>query len=262
MKTFNYHLVKDIKEAKKISSAHSTFLAGGMTTIPSMKLGLGTYKDVIDIKGIKKLSGIKSSGKILKIGSTTTHAEVAKSKEVKKSIPSLAALAEGIGDPQVRNRGTIGGSIANNDPAADYPSACIALNASINTSNNRKIDAESFFKGMFETTLKKGEIIESIDFEIPQKSNYQKLPNPASRYAVVGVYVAKYKNGTNVGVTGAKPCVYNDKNLGKALSKSFSSSAIDNVNVSASGMNSDIHASAYYRANMVKVFAKKAVEAC
>ena len=262
MKTFNYHLAKDIKEAKKISSPSSTFLAGGMTTIPSMKLGLGTYKDIIDIKGIKKLSGIKASGKILKIGATTKHVEVSNSKEVKKLIPSLAVLAEGIGDPQVRNRGTIGGSIANNDPAADYPSACIALNASINTSNNRKIDAENFFRGLFETALKKGEIIESIEFEIPLKSNYQKLPNPASRYAVVGVYVAKYKSGINVGVTGAKPCVYNDKDLANELSKNFSSSAIDRVKILFSGMNSDIHASANYRANMVKVLAEKAVEAC
>ena len=262
MKTFNYHSAKDVKEASKLSSSSSAYLAGGMTTIPSMKLGLGTYKDIIDIKGIKKLSGIKVSGKILKIGSTTKHVEVANSKEVKKSIPSLAALAEGIGDPQVRNRGTIGGSMANNDPAADYPSACIALNASINTSNNRKIDAENFFRGLFETALKKGEIIESIEFEIPQKSNYQKLSNPASRYDVVGVYVAKYKSWTNVGVTGAKPCVYNDKDLANALSKNFSSAVINNVKIPHSGMNSDIHASASYRANMVKVFAKKAVEAC
>ena len=262
MKTFNYHFVKDIKDAKKLASPNSAFLAGGMTTIPSMKLGLGTYKDIIDIKGIKKLSGIKVSGKILRIGATTKHVEVSKSKEVKKSIPSLAALAEGIGDPQVRNRGTIGGSIANNDPSADYPSACIALNASINTSNNRKIDAENFFRGLFETALKKGEIIESIEFEIPQKSNYQKLPNPASRYAVVGVYVAKYKSGVNVGITGAMPCVYNDKDLANALSKNFSSSVIEGVKISHSGMNSDIHASANYRANMIKVLAEKAVEAC
>ena len=172
MKTFNYHLAKDIKDAKKLASPNSTFLAGGMTTIPSMKLGLGTYKDVIDIKGIKKLSGIKASGKVLKIGSTTTHAEVVKSKEVKKSIPSLAALAEGIGDPQVRNRGTIGGSIANNDPAADYPSACLALNATIHT-NKRKILSDKFFTGIFETDLKKGELIESIEFEVPEKSAMQ-----------------------------------------------------------------------------------------
>jgi len=261
MKTFNYHSAKDVKEASKLSSSSSAFLAGGMTTIPSIKLGLASYKDIIDIKGIKSLSGIKVTGKTVKIGSTTKHVEVAKSKDVKKAIPSLAALAEGIGDPQVRNRGTIGGSIANNDPSADYPSACIALNAVIHT-NSRKIDAEKFFKGMFETTLKSGEIIETIEFSIPEKSNYQKYPNPASRYAVVGVYVAKHKSGVNVAVTGAKSCVYNDKDLSKALKNNFSSSAIDSVRISSSGMNSDIHASAEYRANMIKVFAKKAVEAC
>ena len=261
MKTFNYHSAKDVKEASKLASSNSAFLAGGMTTIPSMKLGLASYKDIIDIKRIKKLSGIKVSGKTVTIGATTKHSEVANSKDVKKAIPSLAALAEGIGDPQVRNRGTIGGSIANNDPAADYPSACIALNATIHT-NNRKIDADKFFKGMFETSLKSSEIIEAIEFNIPQKSSYQKLPNPASRYAIVGVYVAKHKKGINVGVTGAKSCVYNDKDLAGTLSKNFSSSALDNVKISASGMNSDIHASSEYRANMVKAFAKKAVDAC
>ena len=261
MKTFNYHSAKDVKEASKLASSNSAFLAGGMTTLPSMKLGLASYKDIIDIKRIKKLSGIKVSGKTVTIGATTKHAEVAKSKDIKKAIPSLAALAEGIGDPQVRNRGTIGGSIANNDPAADYPSACIALNAIIHT-NNRKIDADKFFRGMFETSLKSSEIIEAIEFNIPQKSSYQKLPNPASRYAIVGVYVAKHKKGINVGVTGAKSCVYNDENLAGALSNNFSSSAIDNVKISTSGMNSDIHASAEYRANMVKAFAKKAVDAC
>ena len=261
MKTFNYHSAKDVKEASKLASSNSAFLAGGMTTIPSMKLGLASYKDIIDIKRIKKLSGIKVSGKTVTIGSTTKHVEVANSKEIKKAIPSLAALAEGIGDPQVRNRGTIGGSIANNDPAADYPSACIALNATIHT-NNRKIDADKFFRGMFETSLKSSEIIEAIEFQIPQKSSYQKLPNPASRYAIVGVYVAKYKTGINVGVTGAKSCVYNDKDLAGALTKNFSSSAIEGVKISSSGMNSDIHASSDYRANMVKAFAKKAVDAC
>ena len=261
MKTFNYHSAKDVKEASKLASSNSAFLAGGMTTIPSMKLGLASYKDIIDIKRIKKLSGIKVSGKTVTIGATTKHSEVASSKDIKKAIPSLAALAEGIGDPQVRNRGTIGGSIANNDPAADYPSACIALNATIHT-NNRSIDAEKFFRGMFETCLKSTEVIEAIEFSIPEKSSYQKLPNPASRYAIIGVYVAKHKTGINVGVTGAKSCVYNDKDLASTLSKNFSSSAINGVKISASGMNSDIHASANYRANMVKVLAEKAVEAC
>ena len=261
MKTFNYHSTTDVKEATKLASSSSAFLAGGMTTLPSMKLGLASYKDIIDIKRIKKLSGIKVSGKTVTIGATTKHAEVAHSKEVKKAIPSLAALAEGIGDPQVRNRGTIGGSIANNDPSADYPSACIALNATIHT-NNRKVSADKFFTGMFETSLKKGELIEAVEFQVPEKSCYKKYPNPASRYAIVGVYVAKHKGGVNVAVTGAKSCVYNDENISGTLSKSFSSSALDNVKISSSGMNSDVHASADYRANMVKIFAKKAVEAC
>jgi len=261
MKSFNFKSPTNIKEATKMVSGRATFLAGGMTLLPAIKLRLAAYSDLINIKKIKTLSGIKVSSKSLRIGATATHAEVAASKEVGKSISSLAVLAEGIGDPQVRNRGTIGGSIANNDPAADYPSACIALNAIIHT-NNRKIDAENFFKGMFETSLKKTEIIELVEFEIPQKSSYQKLANPASRYAIVGVYVAKYKTGINVAVTGAKSCVYNDKDLANALSKNFSPSVIENVKISSSKMNSDIHASSEYRANMVKVFAKKAVEAC
>ena len=261
MKSFNYHSAKDSKEAKKLSSSGSAFLAGGMTTIPSMKLGLATYTDIIDIKNIKKLSGISVTGKSVKVGATTRHVEVANSKEIKKAIPSLASLAEGIGDPQVRNRGTIGGSIANNDPAADYPSACIALNATIHT-NERKIDASKFFKGMFETVLKKGELIETVEFQIPEKSSYQKYPNPASRYAVVGVYVAKHKTAVNVAVTGAKPCVYNDKDLAKALQSSFSPNSISGIEVNSSDMNSDIHASAEYRASLVVTQAKKAVEAC
>ena len=261
MKEFNYHSAKDSKEASKLSSSNSAFLAGGMTTIPSMKLGLSSYKDLIDIKNIKKLSGIKVSGKSVTIGATTKHVEVANSKEIKKAIPSLANLAEGIGDPQVRNRGTIGGSVANNDPSADYPSACIALNATIHT-NGRKIEASKFFKGMFETVLKKGELIEAIEFQIPDKSSYKKHPNPASRYAIVGVYVAKYKKDINVAVTGAKAFVYNDKSLSKALSNNFSSLAIQNMELDSSDMNSDIHASAEYRASLVVTQAKKAVDAC
>ena len=261
MKNFNFKSATNTKEAAKLATGRAAFLAGGMSILPAMKLRLAAYSDLINIKKIKGLSGIKVSSKSIRIGATTTHAHVASSKEVGKSIPSLSMLADGIGDPQVRNRGTIGGSVANNDPAADYPSACIALNAVIHT-NNRKIDADKFFKGMFETSLKSGEIIESIEFEIPKKSSYQKLPNPASRYAIVGVYVAELKTGINVAVTGAKSCVYNDKNLASALSKNFSSSAVDGVKVSSSEMNSDIHASADYRANMVKVFTKKAVEAC
>jgi len=261
MKNFTYHSAKDSKEATKLASSNSAFLAGGMTTIPSMKLGLASYKDIIDIKGIKKLSGIKVSAKSVTIGATTKHSEVANSKEVKKAISSLADLAEGIGDPAVRNRGTIGGSIANNDPAADYPSACIALNAKIHT-NSRKIEASKFFSGMFETALKKGELIEAVEFQIPDKSSYQKHPNPASRYAIVGVYVAKLGKEIRVAITGVESCVFRCKKLEAALTNNFSALAIDNVNISSKGFNSDIHASAEYRAHIIKVMSKKAIEAC
>ena len=261
MKTFNYHAPKDIKEASKLASTSSAFLAGGMTSVPSMKLGLATYKDIIDIKKIKKLSGIKVSGKSVTIGATTKHADVASSKDVKKKIPSLAKLAGGIGDAQVRNRGTVGGSIANNDPSACYPSACMALNEIINK-KKRKIEASKFFKGMFETALKKGELIEAVEFQIPEKSNYQKHPNPASRYAIVGVYLAKYKKEVNVAVTGAKSAVYIDKDLSRALSSSFSSSVIDGMKLDSSEMNTDIHASGDFRASLVVTYTKKAVEAC
>ena len=261
MKTFSYHSPKDVKEASQLASSSSMFLAGGMTSIPSMKLGMATYKDVIDLKKIKKLSGIKVSSKTVIIGATTKHAEVAASKDVQKAIPALAKLAGNIGDAQVRNRGTIGGSISNNDPSACYPSACMALNAVIHT-NERKIEANKFFKGMFETALKKGEIVEAVEFQIPEKADYQKHPNPASRYAIVGVFVAKHKDEVNVAVTGAKSCVYIDKDLSKKLSSDFSSSAIEGIELDDSEMNSDMHASSEYRANLVSLYAKKADEAC
>tara|TARA_B100000029_G_scaffold252512_1_gene249420 strand:+ start:491 stop:1276 length:786 start_codon:yes stop_codon:yes gene_type:complete len=261
MKNFNFKSAANTKEASKLATGRATFLAGGMSLIPAMKLRLAAYSDLINIKNIKSLSGIKVSSKSIKIGATTTHAEVASSKEVGKTIASLSMLADGIGDPQVRNRGTIGGSIANNDPAADYPSACLALNATIHTSK-RKIPADKFFKGMFETDLKKGELIESVEFEVPEKSSYAKFPNPASRYAIVGVYVAKLKKGVRVAVTGVESCVFRCKKLEDALSNNFSTSIIDNVNISSQGFNADIHASAEYRAHIIKVMAKKAVSSC
>ena len=261
MKNFNYKSASNTKEATKLASGRATFLAGGMTLLPAIKLRLAAYSDVINIKKIKGLSGIKVSSKSIRIGATTTHAEVANSKEVGKSIPSLAVLADGIGDPQVRNRGTIGGSIANNDPAADYPSACLALNAIIHT-NKRKISADKFFKGMFETDLKKSELIVSIEFEVPEKSGYAKFPNPASRYAIVGVYVTQLKKEVRVAITGAASCVFRSKELEEALANNFSSSAVDNVNISSKEFNSDIHASAEYRAHIIKVMTKKAMSYC
>ena len=240
MKSFNFKSATSAKDAVKLASGRATFLAGGMTLLPAIKLRLAAYSDLINIKKIKSLSGIKVSS---------------------KSIPSLSVLAEGIGDPQVRNRGTIGGSIANNDPAADYPSACLALNATIHTSK-RKIPADKFFKGMFETDLKKGELIESIEFEVPEKSAYAKFPNPASRYAIVGIYIAKLKKEIRVAVTGVESCVFRCKKLEDALTNNFSPSAIDNVTISSKGFNTDIHASAEYRAHIIKVMAKKAVSSC
>ncbi len=259
MKNFSFKSANNTKEAVKLASSRSTFLAGGMTLIPALKLRLAAYSEIINIKGIKNLSGVKVSSKSIKIGSTTKHVEVSNSKEIKKIIPSLAALAEGIGDPQVRNRGTIGGSIANNDPAADYPSACLALNSTIHT-NKRKIIADKFFKGMFETDLKKGELIEAIDFQIPEKSAYAKYPNPASRYAIVGVYIAKFKTEVRVAITGAGNSVFRSQELETALTNNFSTSSIDNLHISSKNLNSDIHASAEYRADMIKVMAKKAME--
>ena len=261
MKNFNFKSASNTKEAAKLVTGRSTFLAGGMSILPAMKLRLAAYSDLINIKKIKSLSGIKVSSKSIKIGATTTHAEVASSKEVGKTIPSLSMLADGIGDPQVRNRGTIGGSIANNDPAADYPSACLALNATIHTSK-RKISADKFFKGMFETDLKKGELIESIEFEVPEKSAYAKFPNPASRYALVGVYIAKLKKEVRAAVTGAGSSVFRSKELESALTKNFSPSAIDSLSISDKGLNSDIHASAEYRAHIIKIMGRKAFSSC
>ena len=240
MKSFNFKSPSNIKEAVKLTAGRAVFLAGGMSLVPAMKLRLAAYSSLINIKKIKGLSGIKVSSKSIRIGAITTHSEVANSKEVGKSIPSLAVLAEGIGDPQVRNRGTIGGSIANNDPAADYPSACLALNSIIHT-NKRKIQADKFFTGMFETELKKGELIEMIEFEVPEKSAYSKFPNPASRYAIVGVYVAKLKKEVRVAVTGVESCVFRCKKLEDALSSNFSPAAIDNVNISSKDLNSFIY---------------------
>ena len=261
MKNFNFKSAANTKEAAKLTTGRATFLAGGMTLLPAIKLRLAAYSDLINIKKIKGLSGIKISSKSLRIGAITTHAVVAASKEVGKSIPSLAVLAEGIGDPQVRNRGTIGGSIANNDPAADYPAACLALNATIHT-NKRKILADKFFKGMFDTDLKKGELIEAIEFEVPEKSAYAKFPNPASRYAIVGVYIAKLKNEVRVAITGAGNSVFRCKPLEDSLTSNFSPASIDKTTISSKGFNSDIHASAEYRAHIIKVMAKKAVSSC
>lgn len=236
-------------------------VAGGQTLIPTMKQRLAMPSDLIDLGGIGDLSGITSDGSSVTIGAMTTHAAVASSADVKSAIPSLAALAEGIGDPQVRNKGTIGGSVANNDPAADYPAACLGLGATIVT-NKREIAADDFFQGMFETALEEDEILTAVRFPKPEKAAYMKFPNPASRYALVGVFVAKTADGVRVAVTGAgEDGVFRSADMESALSSNFSVDALDGVSVSADGLNSDIHASAEYRAHLIKVMAKRAVAA-
>ena len=261
MYSFEYQKAGSVADAAKAATGEAKVVAGGMTLIPTLKLRLAQPSKLVDLGGIKDLVGIKAEGGGLTIGAMTTHAAVAGSAEVRKTIPALAALAEGIGDPAVRNRGTIGGSVANNDPAADYPAACVALGATIVTSK-RKIAADDFFKGLFETALEEGEIVTAISFLAPEKAAYEKFRNPASRYALVGVFVAKTKSGVRVAVTGAgESGVFRKKSFEDALGKSFTAAALEGVKVEAKGLNSDIHASADYRAHLIKVMAKRAVSA-
>ncbi len=236
------------------------YLAGGMTLIPTMKQRLAQPSDLIDLSAIDALSGIRREGDALVIGATTTHAEVAASKEVRNAIPALAELANHIGDPAVRARGTIGGSIANADPAADYPAAVVGLAATVQT-NKRSVAADDFFTGLFETVLDDGELVTEVRFPIPARAGYAKFPNPASRYAVVGVLVAEGPGGTRVAVTGAGASVFRVADMEKALAGDFSPQAVANISVPASGLNSDIHASDEYRAHLVTVMAKRAVAA-
>ncbi len=263
MYAFTYHKPASVSEAASLAAKHADgkILAGGMTLLPTMKQRLASPTDIIDMGKLDELRGIKVEGGAVVIGAMTRHVTVATSAEVKKAIPALAALAGGIGDPAVRNKGTCGGSIANNDPAADYPSACLALGATI-TTNKRAIKADDFFTGLFETALGEGEIITSISFPIPDKANYQKFRNPASRYAIVGVFVAKKGADVRVAVTGAGSSgVFRQKDFEAALKANFSAAALDGKTQSPDGLNSDIHADAEYRAHLIGVMAKRAVTA-
>jgi aerobic carbon-monoxide dehydrogenase medium subunit len=262
MYNFEYQRAQTVADAAKALSGkeEAKLLAGGMTLIPTLKQRLAKPSDLIDLGRIAELKGIKREGNAVVIGAMTRHVEVATSDVVKSAIPALAHLAEGIGDPQVRNRGTIGGSIANNDPAADYPSAVLALNATVIT-NKRKIAADDFFKGMFETALAPDEIVTAVSFPQAEKAGYSKFPNPASRYAVVGVFVARTGGQVRVAVTGAGPVVFRQKDMEAALAKSWSPDAVAAIKQSANGLNADIHASAEYRAHLVTVMAKRAVTA-
>jgi carbon-monoxide dehydrogenase medium subunit len=236
-------------------------VAGGMTLIPTLKLRLAKPSQLIDLGAIPALKGISEDGDAVVIGAMTRHAEVNRSDVVKRAIPALAAMAGMIGDPAVRNRGTIGGSIANNDPAADYPAAVVALNATVRT-NQREIGADQFFTAMFETALQPGEIVTAVRFPKVAQANYQKFRNPASRYAIVGVFVAKTPAGVRVAVTGAGPSVFRVPAMEAALAGSFTPDAIKDIAIKDDGLNSDIHASAEYRAHLVNVMARRAVAAC
>ena len=262
MHDFEYHRPASVGDAAGLlaGKGEAKIVAGGMTLIPTLKQRLAQPSDLIDLGGIAELKGVKVEGGGITIGAMTPHADVAGSADVRKTIPALAQLAGGIGDPLVRNRGTIGGSIANSDPAADYPAAVLGLGATIRT-NKREIKADDFFKGMFETALQDGEIITAIHFPKPDRAGYSKFPNPASRYAIVGVFVAKTAGGVRVGVTGAGPCAYRSKELESALSASFTPDAAKAVKVSAEGLNTDLHATAAYRAHLVPVMASRAVAA-
>jgi carbon-monoxide dehydrogenase medium subunit len=225
-----------------------------------MKMRLANPSDLIDISGLKELNYIRVDANAVTIGAATTHAQVAESGEVKRALPALAELAHLIGDPAVRHKGTIGGSIANNDPAADYPAAAVALNATIKTTE-RSFKADDFFTGMFSTALNDGEIVTEISFPLAERAAYTKFRNPASRYAMAGVFVAKSKDGVRVAVTGAGPGVFRHGEMEAALAKNFSPNAIEGIAVDPSELNSDIHGSAEYRANLVSVMAKRAVAA-
>ena len=259
-----YHRPSSVDEAAALFSKgkEAKYLAGGHTLIPVMKQRLAAPSDVIDLARIKELVGIEASGDTLTIKAATPHHDVATSGPAQQAIPALAYLGSLIGDPAVRHRGTIGGSIANNDPAADYPAALLALGATVKT-NKRSIAADDFFKGLFATALDDGEIITAVSFPIPAKAGYSKFPHPASRFALTGVFVAKAKSGdVRVAATGASQSgVMRVPAIEQALKANWSASALDNVTISAAGLLSDIHGSADYRANLIKVMAQRAVTA-
>jgi len=260
MHAFKYHRPSSVNDAAALMKGEAKLLAGGQTLVQTMKLRLASPSDIIDLGTIKDLAGIKSDGKTVTIGAMARHAEVAHSADVKKAIPALAALAAMIGDRQVRAMGTIGGSVANNDPAADYPAALLALNATI-TTNKGKHEADKFFKGMFETALKPGEIITAVSFQAPKRAAYMKFKNQASRFAIVGVFVADFGGTVRVAVTGAGPSVFRQADMEKALAAKFAPESVANIKQKQDGLNSDMHASAEYRAHLVTVMAKRAVEA-
>jgi carbon-monoxide dehydrogenase medium subunit len=262
MSQVNYTSPSTSADAAKAFKAGSDpkYVAGGQSLLPTIRLGLAAPSDLIDLHSIGDLAVIKAGASSVSIGAMTTHATVAESADVQRLIPALAYLAGHIGDRQVRNRGTIGGSLANSDPAACYPSAVLALGATINT-DKRKIAADDYFKGLFTTALEEGEIITSVDFPVPEKAAYVKFRNPASHFALVGVFVAKVGDSVRVAVTGAGACAFRVKAMEDALKANFSADAIKGIKVDAKELNRDLHATPEYRAQLINVLARRAVAA-
>lgn len=257
MHRFNYQRAQSIEHARELYNASDdpVYVAGGMTLVPSLKLRLASPSDVIDLSSIDGMATVSSSDSVLSVGALARHNDVARNS----AIPALASLASGIGDAQVRNCGTLGGSLANNDPAADYPAAIVGLGATVHT-NNRTIAGDDFFVDLFETALDESEIIIHVDFPIPQKAAYAKFANQSSRFAVVGVMVAVTDNGVRVGVTGAGSHAFRLSACEAALSENLSAESLNGIEVDHSEFNEDLHASAAYRGNLVTVMAKRAVE--
>jgi carbon-monoxide dehydrogenase medium subunit len=258
---FTYHRAASVADAaaKVAANPDAKLLAGGQTLIAAMKLRLAAPPEVVDLGGVAELKGICVDGASVVVGAMARHAEVAASSDVAQRIPALTKLAGGIGDPMVRNMGTIGGSLATSDPAADYPAAALGLGATLRT-NRRSVAADDFFLGMYETALQPGELIVDVRFPVPQRAGYVKFSNPASRYAIVGVFVSQGPAGTRVAVTGAGPSVFRVPDMEQALSRRFAADAVANVCIAAEPLNSDLHASAEYRAHLVTVLARRAVE--
>ncbi|GEQ99898.1 carbon monoxide dehydrogenase [Iodidimonas gelatinilytica] len=257
---FDYHRATSLEDARATFDAaeDGVFLAGGMTLIPTLKQRLAMPSDLVDLAGVEALRGITLEADHVEIGAMVPHGDVAKSQAVRDAIPALAILAGDIGDPMVRARGTLGGSVANNDPAADYPGAVLGLGATIQT-DRREILADDFFTAMFETALEDGELITSIRFPRPERAAYVKFHNPASRYAIAGVFVAQLGEKVRVAVTGAGPTVFRHREMEQALERTFAPDALEGIAVDAGPLNSDMHASADFRAHLVKVMAVRAV---
>lgn len=263
MYNVTYHRASSVEDAAKLAAgaAEAKFVLGGQTLIPAMKQRLAAPSDLIDLRHIAAMKGVTDSGGGIIIGAATTHAEVASNADLQAACPALCHLAAHIGDPHVRHMGTIGGSIANNDPAADYPAGVLGLGATIVTTQ-RSLGADEFFTGMYETALKPGELIKSVSFPVPKRAGYAKFANPASRFALIGVFVSQAASGAvRVAVTGAGNGVFRSAELEKALAASFTPDAAGAVKVPAGSCNGDIHASAEYRAHLVSVMAKRAVAA-